>query len=88
MSKHTLIKIKTNKQLHNEQIYIQGNKGITTNDLEGNPIRLTADLTIETLQLRSEWQDKLKMLKGKNLKPRLLSQISNKDSIAIQKRKK
>ena len=37
MSKHTLIKIKTNKQLHNEQIYIQGNKGITTNDIEGNP---------------------------------------------------
>ena len=39
---------------------------------EGTPIRLTADLSAETLQARSEWQDISKVMKGKNLKPRLL----------------
>ena len=36
---------------------------------KGLPIRITADLSIETLQARREWQD---ILKGKNLQPRLL----------------
>ena len=35
-------------------------------------IRITADLSIETLQTRREWQDILKMMKEKNLQPRLL----------------
>ena len=39
---------------------------------KGNPIRLTADLSAETLQARREWQDIYKVLKGKNLQPRLL----------------
>ena len=34
---------------------------------KGNSIRLTADLSVETLQARSEWQDIFKVLKGKNL---------------------
>ena len=38
------------------------------------PIRITADLTIETLQARREWQDILKVMKEKNLEPRLLYQ--------------
>ena len=33
---------------------------------------LTADLSAETLQARREWQDIRKLLKGKNLQPRLL----------------
>ena len=37
-----------------------------------NPICLTADLSAETLQARREWQDIFKVLKGKNLQPRLL----------------
>ena len=36
------------------------------------PKRITADLSIETLQARSELQDTLKMMKEKNLQPRLL----------------
>ena len=36
------------------------------------PIRLTADLSAETLQARREWQDILKLMKGKNLQSRLL----------------
>ena len=39
---------------------------------KGNPIRLTADLSAETQQARREWQDIFKVLKGKNLQPRLL----------------
>ena len=39
---------------------------------EGNPIYLTADLAAETRQARRQWQDIFKVLKGKNLQPRLL----------------
>ena len=35
-------------------------------------IRLTTDLSTETLQARREWQDILKVRKGENLQPRLL----------------
>ena len=40
---------------------------------KGIPIRLTADLSAETLQARREWQDIFKVMKGENLQPRLLS---------------
>ena len=33
---------------------------------------MTADLSIETLQARREWQDILKVMKENNLQPRLL----------------
>ena len=39
---------------------------------KGIPIRITADLSIETLQSRKEWQVILKMMKEKSLQPRLL----------------
>ena len=39
---------------------------------KGIPIRLTVDLSAETLQARREWQDILKVIKEKNLQPRLL----------------
>ena len=39
---------------------------------KGIPIRIKADLSIETLQARREWQDILKVMKEKNLQPRLL----------------
>ena len=39
---------------------------------KGIPIRITAHLSIETLQARREWQDILKVMKKKNLQPRLL----------------
>jgi len=34
---------------------------------KGNPICLTADLSAETLQARREWQDIIKVLKGKKI---------------------
>ena len=39
---------------------------------KGIPIRLTADLSAETLRARKEWQDIFKVMKEKNLQPRLL----------------
>ena len=39
---------------------------------KGNHICLTACISAETLQARREWQDIFKVLKGKNLQPRLL----------------
>ena len=39
---------------------------------KGIPIRLTADLSAESLQARREWQDIFKVMKEKNLQPRLL----------------
>ena len=33
---------------------------------KGIPIRLTADLSAETLKARMEWQDMFKVMKGKN----------------------
>jgi len=39
---------------------------------KGILIRITADLSVETLQARREWQDILKVMREKNLQPRLL----------------
>ena len=39
---------------------------------KGIPIRITAHLSIETLQARKEWEDILRMMKEQNLQPRLL----------------
>ena len=39
---------------------------------KGNPIHVKTDHSAETLQARKEWQDIFKVLKGKNLQPRLL----------------
>ena len=39
---------------------------------KGIPISLSADFSAETLQARREWQDILKVMKEKNLQPRLL----------------
>ena len=40
---------------------------------KGIPIRITADLSIETLQARREWQNILKVMKKNILQPRLLN---------------
>ena len=51
---------------------IKSSKGKTTNNNKGIPIRITADLSIETLLARREWQYILKVMKENNLQPRLL----------------
>ena len=67
--RHILIKLTKTK--HKERILkAAGEKQQVT--YKGNPIRLTADLSAEILQVRGEWQDVFKVLKGKILQPRLL----------------
>ena len=63
--------IKLTKIKHKEQILkaAREKQQITH---KGIPIRITADLSIETLQARREWQDILKVMKENNLHPRLL----------------
>ena len=48
---------------------------------KGIPIRITADLSIETLQAKREWQDILKVMKEK--KPTTKSTVPSKDLIQI-----
>ena len=67
MPRHILIKL---KRLNTKNIKTAREKQQVT--YKGNPICLTADLSAETLQARREWQDIFKVLKGKNLQPRLL----------------
>ena len=51
---------------------IKGSKGKATNNTQGDSHRITADLSIETLQARREWQNILKVMKENSLQPRLL----------------
>ena len=79
--RHILIKL--TKIKHKEQILkaAREKQQITH---KGIPIRITADLSIETLQARREWQDILKVMKDNNLQPRLL--VPSKDLIQILRR--
>ena len=65
------ILIKLTKIKHKEQIVkaVREKQQITDKRI---PIRVTADLSIETLQARRERQDILKVMKEKNPQPRLL----------------
>ena len=69
MTRHILIKL--SKIKYKEQVLkaAREKQQITH---KGIPIRLTADLSAETLQARREWQDIFKVIKEKNLQPRLL----------------
>ena len=51
---------------------MKSHKGKTKNNTQGIPIWITADFSLETLQARREWQDIFKVMKEKNLQPRLL----------------
>jgi len=71
MPRHILIKL--TKTTHKERIS-RAPKEKQQVTHKGNPIYLTADHSAETLQARKEWQDKFKVLQGKNLQSRLLHQ--------------
>ena len=66
MPRHTLIKL--TKTTHKEK-NIKSSKGEATSNIQGTSICLTADISAETLQAR---RGIVKVLKGKNLQPRLL----------------
>ena len=67
--RHILIKVSKIKYKENILKAAREKQQITH---KGIPIRLTDDLSAETLQARREWQDILKVMKEKNLQPRLL----------------
>ena len=69
MPKHIVIKLTKTK--HKERI-LKAAREKQQITYKGNPIRLTADLSAETLQARREWQDIFKVVKRKNLQPRLV----------------
>ena len=68
-ARYILIKLSKNKYQEKILKAAREKQQIT---YKGIPIRLTADLSAETLQARREWQDIYKVMKGKNLQPRLL----------------
>ena len=69
MPRHVLSKLTKSK--HKERILKAAREKQQTK-YQGNHIRLTADLSAETLQARRQWQDIFRVLKGINLQPRLL----------------
>ena len=69
MPRHILIKL--SKLKYKEKI-LKAAREKQQITYKGIPIRLTADLSAETLQTRREWQDIFKVMKGQNLQPRLL----------------
>ena len=69
MPRHRLIKLSKIKYKEKILKAAREKQQIT---YKGIPIRLTADLSAETLQARREWQDIFKVMKRKNLQPRLL----------------
>ena len=69
MPRHISIKLSNIK--HKEKI-LKAAREKQQITYKGISIRLTADLSAETLQARREWQDILKVMKGKTLQPRLL----------------
>ena len=69
MPRHILIKLSKIKYKENILKAAREKQQIAH---KGIPIRLTVDLSAETLQIRREWQDIFKVMKGENLQPRLL----------------
>ena len=67
MAKHPKTHINQINEDQTQRANIKSSKGKAT-----YPIRITTDLSKETLQARREWQDILKVMKKKNLQPRLL----------------
>ena len=68
MPRHILIKLTKTK--HKERI-LKAAREKQQVTYKGNSISITDDLSVETLQARRKWQDIFKVLKGKNLQPRL-----------------
>ena len=69
MPRHILIKL---AKLKDKEKLLKAARGKRQITYKGTPIRLTADFSAETLQAKREWHDTFKVMKGKNLQPRLL----------------
>ena len=69
MPRHILIKLTKTK--HKERL-LKAAREKQQVTYKGHPICLTADFSAETLQARREWHDIFKVMKGKNLRQRVL----------------
>ena len=69
MPRHILIKL---SKINYEENILKAARERQQITYKGIPIRLTADISAETLQSRREWQDIFKVMEGKNLQPRIL----------------
>ena len=69
MLRHMVIKLTKIKDKEKLLKATRAKRQITN---KGTPIRLKADFSAETLQARRERHDIFKVMKGKNLQPRLL----------------
>ena len=67
--RHILVKLTKTKY---KEIILKAAREKQQVTYKGNPICFTADLSAENLQTRREWQNIFKVLKRKNLQPRLL----------------
>ena len=76
-TKHSKTHINQINKDQTQRTNIKSSKGKTTNNIQGDSIRITAILSVETLQARREWQDILKVIEEKNLQPRLLYPARN-----------
>ena len=70
--KHPKTHINQINKDHTQRKNIKSSKGKTTNNTQRDSHKITADLSIETLQARKEWQDILKVTKENNLQHRSL----------------
>ena len=66
--RHIIVRF-TKVEMKEKMLRAAREKGRVTH--KGKPIRLTADLSAETLQARREWGPIFNILKGKNFKPRI-----------------
>ena len=69
MPKHILIKL---TKIKDKGKILKAKREKQQITYKGIPIRLSADFSTETLQARKEGHDILKVIKGKNLRPRIL----------------
>ena len=67
--RHIIIKL---PKIKNKERILKAARGKDTVTYKGVPIRLSADFSKETIQARSGWEEVFKVMKGKDLHPRLL----------------
>ena len=68
--RHIIMKV---AKVKDKERILKAAKGKQSINYQGTPHpRLSADFSTETLQAKREWQDIFKVLKGKNLQPRIL----------------
>ena len=69
MTRHIVIKLTKTKDKEKISKATKEKQQIT---YKGIHMRLSADFSAEILQARREWHDTFKVMKGKNLQPRIL----------------